>query len=98
TAIFTLSLHDALPIYFARTVPVRQRKATMNFRFRRILWREEGVKLFFAVDGASIGIAKFQRPLVKILLDRSENFRSAGNEFVRRSEEHTSELQSPCNL
>ena len=62
---------------------MRQSKATMNFRFRRILWREEGVKFFLVVDGAGIGIAKFQRPLIKIFLDRSENLRGAGNEFVR---------------
>jgi hypothetical protein len=40
---------------------MRQSKATVNFRFRRILWREEGVKFFLVVDGAGIGIAKFQR-------------------------------------
>src|SRR5205823_4834636 len=68
---------------FARAVPMRQGKATVNFRLRRILWREEIVKFFFIVDGAGVGIAKFQRPLVKILLDRSENFRRAGNEFPR---------------
>ena len=57
---------------------MRQSKATVNFRFRRILRREEGVKLFFAVDRAGIGIAKFQRPLVKILLGSIREFPRRG--------------------
>src|SRR5256885_9995339 len=57
TEIYTLSLHDALPIYF--TVGVRN--------------------LFDKVPPYA-------------------NYASSTNNFVGRSEEHTSELQSPCNL
>src|SRR5256885_13022215 len=59
TEIYTLSLHDALPISDQLLALYAQRKTTAGFRF--------------SPDG------NFQR------------------EF-ERSEEHTSELQSPCNL
>src|SRR5256885_16159634 len=63
TEIYTLSLHDALPISHHEERPVRL--------LRDVLGLER------------LGEA---RPA------------GAGLEFVDRSEEHTSELQSPCNL
>src|SRR5205807_8943658 len=64
TEIYTLSLHDALPIYWHRAVCIR----------RQIMQQLEG----------------------EIRLRLSAVHR--GREFDLRSEEHTSELQSPCNL
>src|SRR5256885_17241341 len=58
TEIYTLSLHDALPIWVIREHP----------EFRRL------------IDGALASLAQFPKA------------------FETRSEEHTSELQSPCNL
>src|ERR1039457_7704663 len=60
TEIYTLSLHDALPIF-----PVDQ--------FHRLIER---------VQPSDDGVSEFKR----------------AERCVMRSEEHTSELQSPCNL
>src|SRR5256885_13018533 len=63
TEIYTLSLHDALPIYPRRRTGSSVRRAVSRWRTRR---RGAG-------DRAAVRAA-------------------------HRSEEHTSELQSPCNL
>src|SRR5256885_16746874 len=67
TEIYTLSLHDALPISISRTVA----------------W-SEATKHCTALDIS----------IVRWFFDR----RAALNFERGRSEEHTSELQSPCNL
>src|SRR2546426_4088379 len=67
TEIYTLSLHDALPIWERAAVP-------------------QGV-----VSGDS-GAEK------RRCFRSVEAFRNRGQRLHRRSEEHTSELQSPCNL
>src|SRR5256885_8312140 len=64
TEIYTLSLHDALPISRLRAVPARDRD-------RRSAAAPAHPPLYDS--GAAAG-------------------------FLYRSEEHTSELQSPCNL
>src|SRR5256885_11930071 len=66
TEIYTLSLHDALPIYFREIIPGRA-----------------------VAYGTSSG--KYQQ------LMPFENVHGHGG-LLTRSEEHTSELQSPCNL
>src|SRR2546426_8540436 len=74
TEIYTLSLHDALPI----------------FAFRDIL----GGEVIGAADvarGPERGVRRLQ---IRRLVGSSR--RIGGGVF--RSEEHTSELQSPCNL
>src|SRR5256885_13341247 len=69
TEIYTLSLHDALPIY------------ALGMKFRELKLRKNP-------DCPVCG----KHPSITKLIDY--------NEFcgIRRSEEHTSELQSPCNL
>src|SRR2546426_10639383 len=66
TEIYTLSLHDALPIYLASF-------ARVNSTFQS---DAEAMKLF--------------RGLAQVVVQ--------GSAHDERSEEHTSELQSPCNL
>src|SRR2546426_1307135 len=68
TEIYTLSLHDALPIFAAHA------------RFAE----QERVRL--------------QHRVVSAGRDQQLIFRVARQDHVVRSEEHTSELQSPCNL
>src|SRR2546426_6772431 len=66
TEIYTLSLHDALPISSGWRLPAQDPEALAQHL---------------------ADLAQFDRPdLVHRL------------EFAQRSEEHTSELQSPCNL
>src|SRR5205807_8602183 len=85
TVIYTLSLHDALPIYDAGTRAVRlarkrsrtgKRHSARGGSFRRSITRACAIARFHA----------FHR--------RRTGTRCA----FARSEEHTSELQSPCNL
>src|SRR5256885_12522496 len=66
TEIYTLSLHDALPIYFS----------------------------------ATSGLESFNASAAKRWSMRGESPRNdfASTNWESRSEEHTSELQSPCNL
>src|SRR2546426_4153994 len=64
TEIYTLSLHDALPICAEGRQP--------------LVWR--------ALDARWIG----KRPM--------QTLDPRGHDRAHRSEEHTSELQSPCNL
>ena len=66
---------------FASAIPVREREATVNFRFRRVFGCKEIVKLFLALNRSRIGIAKRQGTLVNILLDRPKNFRRTGYKF-----------------
>src|SRR5256885_8671979 len=68
TEIYTLSLHDALPIFFIAT------------------------QLRFDESRAIINACAFK--LREVGEGQAAIFRSSSD----RSEEHTSELQSPCNL
>src|SRR5256885_16173034 len=72
TEIYTLSLHDALPIsqIFLVSSPLRNMRAMSGYFFTR--------SMNFMVP------MPYPRPSTA--------------SFPRRSEEHTSELQSPCNL
>src|SRR2546426_3859342 len=83
TEIYTLSLHDALPIYRhqAGREPARQRSAARSDLRAGARARRAGAASRVAAPAA----------------------RLAGTGGIRRrcchrSEEHTSELQSPCNL
>src|SRR5256885_3098378 len=82
TEIYTLSLHDALPISRVGGLPApRRRRRTGLGPPRR------------ASDGtAAAGRAACTR---RARRDRGSEPAAHG---LRRSEEHTSELQSPCNL
>src|SRR2546426_5911952 len=67
TEIYTLSLHDALPIYLHKI--------------------EQGLRV--PTEEQASRLAKFFK------LDEKE---TQARRIAERSEEHTSELQSPCNL
>src|SRR5256885_5154517 len=78
TEIYTLSLHDALPISLAGLLWSKQ-----YYNFDATRWLEEhGVDLFEPTRSTA----------------RNAEWTHMVNAHVIRSEEHTSELQSPCNL
>ena len=82
TEIYTLSLHDALPISKGLKLTESRKLSALNFA-------DEIEKLIH-----QIGI---ENGTVEIVIHPSEpSF--YGMNTVDRSEEHTSELQSPCNL
>src|SRR5256885_16544010 len=72
TEIYTLSLHDALPIY---------------------LWQLDAVVPLLQLDAL---LVRFSKRISHSFLVELRELRSPLEEI--RSEEHTSELQSPCNL
>src|SRR5256885_9952466 len=74
TEIYTLSLHDALPIWKAGRCPIRQRRGGGG-----AVGSEPGRATGFGVAGIGPALG-------------------GGVAGGPRSEEHTSELQSPCNL
>src|SRR5437764_4161213 len=76
TEIYTLSLHDALPIY------ARGRMAGAS----RAAPRRDGPELRDSGVRTATGTA------------RAPRLRGASSALARRSEEHTSELQSPMYL
>src|SRR5205807_8684736 len=96
TAIYTLSLHDALPISGTYSVIKLTHVAAITFA-----GTVANVRLLQLLKGFSANVHAARRVLVAWL---------AGNlflgsqlcwilrPFIGRSEEHTSELQSPCNL
>src|SRR2546426_9009276 len=89
TEIYTLSLHDALPIYLcgkflpftdAARPPAQKKHPSGEFQAQ---------------------LAEVARPAAAQHLDALfdlERIASLSAERLVRSEEHTSELQSPCNL
>src|SRR5256885_9621860 len=74
TEIYTLSLHDALPIFRRRPAP--------RVDLQRVVY----LGRFKPVDDAKCSPGHNHLPRGEISAP------------TRRSEEHTSELQSPCNL
>src|SRR5205807_8696643 len=86
-AIFPLSLHDALPIFARPVGELRTRVSTRPARYRLHRGPERG-------DRVSLGGGP-HRSITGL------GFRTGPPSSHRdccRSEEHTSELQSPCNL
>src|SRR5256885_1548228 len=81
TEIYTLSLHDALPIY----APVA---GTIDDRGLFELARDAEVELPQEEDAESVEDRRNDQAGVAV----------EHAELADRSEEHTSELQSPCNL
>src|SRR5256885_17057753 len=82
TEIYTLSLHDALPISFRLRVIARDARPLVALTTSSIL---------ALVDTLYAQEADFQA-MNWLATDQMTN------EAAERSEEHTSELQSPCNL
>src|SRR5438046_6746085 len=74
----------ALDLFFdlTRAVPVCQGKATMNFGFLGIRRSKEIVEFLFGIDYQGVIVAEFCREIVKIFLNRRENFRRAPHEFL----------------
>src|SRR5256885_8812394 len=76
TEIYTLSLHDALPISVITAIYIL---TSAVFLYLVPLERVTSGETFAAQAGEAL-------------------FGAAGGKVFARSEEHTSELQSPCNL
>src|SRR5205807_8581683 len=83
-AIYTLSLHDALPISSLRWMvsPWRRPGPTWRLPRQRCWPSRQPATALVAVHLVGLGLAVWAVALA----------------IRRRSEEHTSELQSPCNL
>src|SRR2546426_9381886 len=77
TEIYTLSLHDALPIY--RSAALQSRRGVAHER------------------GERQDVSRRSRELRRVARVARRELRRAPSRTLR-SEEHTSELQSPCNL
>src|SRR5205807_4079970 len=90
TDISTLSLHDALPIYFAHAVPAPDgADHALGFHINA-----------FGGDGNGIeDLAPHHFHAARVIeFHAEEENGEPAIEAGDRSEEHTSELQSPCNL
>src|SRR5205807_9503315 len=95
---YTLSLHDALPI-----LPVRRRHLECDpirhAGFLRALARRlDGFLVVVGADKGGIGIRLGHDDSRGAVPAAYIRYSSAGLHLGLRSEEHTSELQSPCNL
>src|SRR5256885_12919385 len=84
TEIYTLSLHDALPISAAAIADRRQ-------RFPRLVLARSAVRRGRGVRGSCHFSGQQEAQVLKPAIQARLHSRY-------RSEEHTSELQSPCNL
>src|SRR5256885_11160420 len=82
TEIYTLSLHDALPIYEFLPQPGDRFWTPAD-------WAWAGGLLNVLLPGLHYGV-----PVVAQKFDKFDPEQA----YALRSEEHTSELQSPCNL
>src|SRR5205807_8392469 len=96
TEFYTLSLHDALPILAGlRRALVEMVDHPAQRRFHQLVAAHAGVEVFLLdqVDRLRGGVARSRR-------EASPRARAspAPTRAQPRSEEHTSELQSPCNL
>src|SRR5205807_6050550 len=90
TEIYTLSLHDALPIWIGQRALERMILAAQGF-LERLQAR------FEYLDSSAVELA--ERLLAAHQVERGALLgRGLRHHQRSRSEEHTSELQSPCNL
>src|SRR5205807_8458154 len=88
TQIYTLSLHDALPISLKTTALTSEQKSALEASVApgdQVVW--------FDTLRERWRVARLMFRNAKLRFTMREAF-----EVHRRSEEHTSELQSPCNL
>src|SRR5205807_7552350 len=94
-ALYTLSLHDALPICLAIYISL----ALTALAFRSAVDRDFGVALALGLGIVLLGLVDDLRPLPwQVRLGLQTLAACVAVAFLSRSEEHTSELQSPCNL
>src|SRR2546426_5816292 len=91
TEIYTLSLHDALPICESRGNQATGARSPCSFTSSRPYLEIGANGLSFTSLPARIGISSSSS------VTRARRMRLFACPR-RRSEEHTSELQSPCNL
>src|SRR5205823_13004288 len=89
TEIYTLSLHDALPIYLG---PDLRRDVLGILDVLVVHERNESILLDAGVGGEQ------QADLDRAALERSDGLRPPHVQRLERSEEHTSELQSLAYL
>src|SRR5205807_9112877 len=96
--IYTLSLHDALPI-FKETgyLLIRAHKAAFGSGKGTPRYQIFLRDLREITNGLIVGQGTWQAQLDANKQAFLQDFVSR-SEFTSRSEEHTSELQSPCNL
>src|SRR5205807_9262283 len=96
TTIFTLSLHDALPIseiawHKTNVVTMLPRYFSNGIgEYKNNNFKAEN--MYFSADNGNF-INEIEKLVVVDMSDPTDPNRS-----LVRSEEHTSELQSPCNL
>src|SRR5205085_11548339 len=90
TALYTLSLHDALPILRNRRFP--DAVAVIARDYDRIA---SGIDTADHADMSAAAAPSHHRDGAKL---RSRHALAVARERTRRSEEHTSELQSQSNL
>src|SRR5690606_41794017 len=91
SATYTLSLHDALPIYVRKSIDEARWRAALVREldhFAAIVGRRTLISIFFGGGTPSL----MDPATVAAVIDR------AVGHFDARSEEHTSELQSRENL
>src|SRR5205807_6193479 len=92
---YTLSLHDALPIYVHAEAPLPI-VALLLPRLAPAPRRDAGVveqQVALLVPVEHLARERVDGPEVRDVGDHAMDLAA-----LRRSEEHTSELQSPCNL
>src|SRR5205807_9818927 len=96
--IYTLSLHDALPIFF-----FGGRHMQDGFGPRET-WQEKMKRCLSAAGGNFPPLLILDPIVARLFTDKGIDTKRklidwcAQNARLPRSEEHTSELQSPCNL
>src|SRR5207253_10849165 len=95
--IYTLSLHDALPIYFKGAKPKRPSSPELGPLLRAICWNIERGIHFDQIRIALSEPEKFDQVLAEKKDPKTKPLTSDQLKVVR-SEEHTSELQSRGHL
>src|SRR5207248_5747580 len=97
TTTYTLSLHDALPIF--EIVEAEHRYEDADREQRAIVAAQPELELLHAVVSAERGLASNGRLRALVTMLRSViSLPTSWRKIRPRSEEHTSELQSPYDL
>src|SRR5205807_10291660 len=92
---YTLSLHDALPIY--KPCHDRERGHQDGAQAYTISFEQRGMQRHSA-RAKPIRVVHLQNSILLYDAEQEEHAERAPKAERPRSEEHTSELQSPCNL
>src|SRR5205807_5566023 len=89
---YTLSLHDALPIY------VRRHMLRVRCIGRDLGVKPRGLQAFLGDRRIVVEVDQIVCDTGMLRLALEDRLEDRGALELVRSEEHTSELQSPCNL